>query len=123
MIEQLLAQPVGEERWESVHYAPNRDAEGRVIGIYAVHTDVHDQKRNEDALRTRRVYQPALSHQSALQMMTESCAGHFDPAVLRVMFAAGYDDSVKRKPWRQTPPGTEPGEEERPRAGLSYTVP
>ncbi len=49
-VEQLLAQPVGEERWESVHYAPNRDAEGRVIGIYAVHTDVHDQKRNEDAL-------------------------------------------------------------------------
>jgi diguanylate cyclase (GGDEF)-like protein/PAS domain S-box-containing protein len=47
----MLAQPSGEERWESVHYAPNRDAEGRVIGIYAVHTDVHDQKRNEDALR------------------------------------------------------------------------
>ena len=39
------------ERWESVHYAPNRDAEGNVIGIYAVHTDVHEQKRNEDALR------------------------------------------------------------------------
>ena len=50
-VEQMLAQPSGEERWESVHYAPNRDAEGRVIGIYAVHTDVHDQKRNEDALR------------------------------------------------------------------------
>ena len=38
-------------KWESVHYAPNRDAEGNVIGIYAVHTDVHDQKRNEEALR------------------------------------------------------------------------
>jgi diguanylate cyclase (GGDEF)-like protein/PAS domain S-box-containing protein len=50
-VEQVLAQPSGEERWESVHYAPNRDAEDRVIGIYAVHTDVHDQKRNEDALR------------------------------------------------------------------------
>ncbi len=49
--EQLLAQPAGEERWELVHYAPNRDAEDRVIGIYAVHTDVHDQRRNEDALR------------------------------------------------------------------------
>ena len=49
-VEQLLAQPTGDERWESVHYAPNRDAEGVVIGIYAVHTDVHDQKRNEDAL-------------------------------------------------------------------------
>jgi diguanylate cyclase (GGDEF)-like protein/PAS domain S-box-containing protein len=50
-VEQMLKQPSGEERWEAVHYAPNRDAEGKVIGIYAVHTDVHDQKRNEDALR------------------------------------------------------------------------
>ena len=50
-LEQMLAQPSGEERWESVHYAPNRDAEGRVIGIYAVHTDIHEQKHNEEALR------------------------------------------------------------------------
>src|SRR5205085_390520 len=49
--EQMLVQPNGEQRWESIHYAPNRDAEGNVIGIYAVHTDIHDQKRNEDALR------------------------------------------------------------------------
>ena len=49
--EQLLAQPNGEQRWESIHFAPNRDAEGNVIGIYAVHTDIHDQKRNEEALR------------------------------------------------------------------------
>ena len=49
--EQLLVQPNGEQRWESIHYAPNRDAEGNVIGIYAVHTDIHDQKRNEEALR------------------------------------------------------------------------
>ncbi len=49
--EQTLVQPEGEPRWESIHYAPNRDGEGNVIGIYAVHTDVHDQKNNEDALR------------------------------------------------------------------------
>ncbi len=49
--ELMLEQPEGEPRWEAIHYAPNRDAEGKVIGIYAVHTDVHDQKRNEDALR------------------------------------------------------------------------
>jgi len=49
--EQLLVQPNGEQRWESVHFAPNRDSEGNVIGIYAVHTDIHDQKRNEEALR------------------------------------------------------------------------
>jgi diguanylate cyclase (GGDEF)-like protein/PAS domain S-box-containing protein len=49
--ELLLPQPNGDVKWESIHYAPNRDSEGNVIGIYAVHTDVHDQKRNEDALR------------------------------------------------------------------------
>ncbi|MGH8850747.1 MAG: sensor domain-containing protein [Casimicrobiaceae bacterium] len=49
--EQLLVQPNGDQRWESIHYAPNRDGEGNVIGIYAVHTDIHDQKRNEEALR------------------------------------------------------------------------
>jgi diguanylate cyclase (GGDEF)-like protein/PAS domain S-box-containing protein len=49
--EQTLVQPDGSLKWESVHYAPNRDGDGNVIGIYAVHTDVHDQKRNEEALR------------------------------------------------------------------------
>lgn len=49
--EQMLAQPDGSLKWESVHYAPQRDTEGNVIGIYAVHTDIHDQKRNEEALR------------------------------------------------------------------------
>ncbi len=49
--EALLIQPDGTQRWESMHYAPNRDGEGRVLGIYAVHTDIHDQKRNEEALR------------------------------------------------------------------------
>ena len=49
--EMMLVQPNGEQRWESIHYAPNRDAEGNVIGIYAVHTDIHDEKRNDEALR------------------------------------------------------------------------
>ena len=49
--EKQLTQPDGLERWESVHFAPNRDAEGNVVGIYAVHTDIHDQKRNEDELK------------------------------------------------------------------------
>ena len=47
----MLVQPDGTVKWESVHYAPNRDGDGNVVGIYAVHTDVHEQKRNEDALR------------------------------------------------------------------------
>ena len=40
-----------ESRWESIHYAPNRDTDGNVVGIYAVHGDIHDEKRNEEALR------------------------------------------------------------------------
>src|SRR5437764_967660 len=49
--EELLSQPDGKQRWESIHYAPNRDGEGNVIGIYAVHTDIHEEKHNAEALR------------------------------------------------------------------------
>jgi response regulator RpfG family c-di-GMP phosphodiesterase len=37
-----------------------------------------------DALRSRRVYKPALSHAAALQIMTEASPGHFDQALLPV---------------------------------------
>ena len=46
-----LPQPAGGTMWEAIHYAPHRDAEGNVIGIYAVHSDIDDQKKNEDALK------------------------------------------------------------------------
>jgi response regulator RpfG family c-di-GMP phosphodiesterase/serine/threonine protein kinase len=36
-----------------------------------------------DALRSRRVYKPALSHSAALQLMTEASPGQFDPALLQ----------------------------------------
>ena len=36
-----------------------------------------------DALRSRRVYKPALSHVAALQIMTEA-EGQFDPALMPV---------------------------------------
>ena len=49
--EMELAQPDGQMRWESVHYAPHRDADGNVVGIYAVHADIHDQKRNVGELK------------------------------------------------------------------------
>jgi diguanylate cyclase (GGDEF)-like protein/PAS domain S-box-containing protein len=49
--ELMLPQPGGELQWEAIHYAPHRDNDGNVVGIYAVHTDIHDQKKNEDALR------------------------------------------------------------------------
>jgi hypothetical protein len=47
----------------------------------------------------------------------------FDPEVLQVMYAAGYADGVNGTRWRTTPPGTEPGEADAPRTGLSYTAP
>jgi response regulator RpfG family c-di-GMP phosphodiesterase len=37
-----------------------------------------------DALRSRRVYKPALSHGATVQMMTEASDGHFDPALAQV---------------------------------------
>src|SRR5947199_3148020 len=46
--EMMLPQPNGELKWEGIHYAPNRDSEGNVVGIYAVHTDVHEEKHNAE---------------------------------------------------------------------------
>jgi response regulator RpfG family c-di-GMP phosphodiesterase len=37
-----------------------------------------------DALRSRRVYKPSLSHAATLQMMSESFHGQFDPALMPV---------------------------------------
>jgi HD-GYP domain-containing protein (c-di-GMP phosphodiesterase class II) len=37
-----------------------------------------------DALRSRRVYKPALSHSTAVVAMTEGSSGQFDPALLQV---------------------------------------
>jgi response regulator RpfG family c-di-GMP phosphodiesterase len=37
-----------------------------------------------DALRSRRVYKPALSHATTVRMMTEEFTGHFDPALIEV---------------------------------------
>jgi response regulator RpfG family c-di-GMP phosphodiesterase len=51
-----------------------------------------------DALRSRRVYKPVLSHATAVQLMTEASPGHFDPALLRAFVACGADfDRVFRE--------------------------
>ena len=39
----------------------------------------------------------------------------FEPAEMRKLFKLGYDSAVAGIPWRKTPPGAEPGEEEQPR--------
>jgi response regulator RpfG family c-di-GMP phosphodiesterase/serine/threonine protein kinase len=42
-----------------------------------------------DALRSRRTYKPALSHNAAVQIMTEASDGQFDPALLEVFQRCG----------------------------------
>ena len=67
------------ERWDGTGY-PDRLA-GRRIPLAArllALADVYD------ALRSRRVYKPALSHTTAVMTMTEGSPGHFDPALLEV---------------------------------------
>jgi len=67
------------ERWDGTGY-PDRLA-GESIPLVArlvAITDVYD------ALRSRRVYKPGLSHHTAVLTMTEGSPGHFDPALLEV---------------------------------------
>jgi HD-GYP domain-containing protein (c-di-GMP phosphodiesterase class II) len=44
-----------------------------------------------DALRSRRSYKPALSHSTAIQVMTKVSAGQFDPDLLQVYQRCGND--------------------------------
>jgi len=67
------------ERWDGSGY-PDRMAGDRIplaARLLAL-CDVYD------ALRSRRVYKPGLSHTTAVMTMTEASPGHFDPALLEV---------------------------------------
>ncbi|HSQ58148.1 MAG TPA: HD domain-containing phosphohydrolase, partial [Gemmata sp.] len=67
------------ERWDGSGY-PERLVGDRIplaARILAI-ADVYD------ALRSRRVYKPGLSHTTAVMTMTETSSGHFDPALLEV---------------------------------------
>ncbi len=68
------------ERWDGTGY-PDRLA-GTDIPLSALLVAVADVY---DALRSRRVYKPALAHEAALQIMIEGSPGHFDPALLPVL--------------------------------------
>jgi response regulator RpfG family c-di-GMP phosphodiesterase/serine/threonine protein kinase len=67
------------ERWDGTGY-PDRLAganiplAARVLAL----ADVYD------ALRSRRVYKPGLTHTTAVMTITEGSPGHFDPALLEV---------------------------------------
>jgi response regulator RpfG family c-di-GMP phosphodiesterase len=67
------------ERFDGTGY-PDRLA-GKAIPLSARIVTIGDVY---DALRSRRVYKPALSHSATLQMMLESSTGQFDPALLEV---------------------------------------
>ncbi|MGL6095913.1 MAG: patatin-like phospholipase family protein [Fimbriiglobus sp.] len=46
----------------------------------------------------------------------------FDPVVMQDLFALGHGYGTTNIPWRHTPPGGEPGEEEMPRAGFRFEI-
>ena len=66
------------ERWDGKGY-PDRLCE-QDIPLAARFVSVADVY---DALRSRRPHKPALSHSSAVEMMTESSHGQFDPVLMQ----------------------------------------
>jgi response regulator RpfG family c-di-GMP phosphodiesterase len=80
------------ERWDGTGY-PDRLA-GEDIPLVARIVAVADVY---DALRSRRVYKPGLSHHTAVLTMTEGSPGHFDPALVEVFRrVAGQFDHIFR---------------------------
>jgi putative two-component system response regulator len=67
------------ERWDGSGY-PDRLA-GTAIPLSARIVSICDVY---DALRCRKVYKPSLSHAAAVQIMSESAAGQFDPNLTSV---------------------------------------
>jgi response regulator RpfG family c-di-GMP phosphodiesterase len=67
------------ERYDGKGY-PDR-LEGEAIPLVARFVSVCDVY---DALRSRRVYKPALSHSATIQLIMEDSPGQFDPALLRI---------------------------------------
>ncbi len=67
------------ERWDGTGYPDRLAGEATPLSARLVAVgDVYD------ALRSRRVYKPALSHETATEHMLTRSAGHFDPALLEV---------------------------------------
>ncbi len=67
------------EKWDGTGY-PDR-LSGEAIPLVARLVAISDVY---DALRSKRVYKPGLSHNTTLLTMTESSPGHFDPALLDI---------------------------------------
>lgn len=67
------------EKWNGTGY-PDR-LSGEAIPVTARIVAIADVY---DALRSKRIYKPGLSHTTTLLTMTEANSGHFDPALLNV---------------------------------------
>lgn len=67
------------ERWDGKGY-PDRLSDENIplAARFVAVADVYD------ALRSRRPHKPALSHAAAVEVITESSHGHFDPALVHV---------------------------------------
>ncbi len=80
------------ERWDGTGYPDRLAGEGipLVARLVAI-ADVYD------ALRSRRVYKPGLSHHTTVLTMTDGSPGHFDPSLLDVFLrVASQFDRVFR---------------------------
>lgn len=81
------------EKWDGTGY-PDRLG-GEAIPLAARLVAVADVY---DALRSKRVYKPGLSHATAVETMTGRSPGHFDPALLEVFArCAGEFDRIFRE--------------------------
>ena len=66
------------ERYDGTGYPDRLTAEAIPLAARIVaFGDVYD------ALRSKRPYKPALTHEAALQLITESSPGHFDPMLMQ----------------------------------------
>jgi response regulator RpfG family c-di-GMP phosphodiesterase len=67
------------ERWDGKGYPDRlRDQDIPLAARFVSIADVYD------ALRSRRLHKPALSHTSAVEILTETSQGQFDPLLLQV---------------------------------------
>jgi response regulator RpfG family c-di-GMP phosphodiesterase len=74
------------ERWDGQGY-PDRIA-GNAIPLAARIVTISDVY---DALRSKRPYKPALSHEAAIQVMTQASPGQFDPSLLEIFKKCAAD--------------------------------
>src|SRR5439155_12636351 len=67
------------ERWDGAGYPDRLAGDGiPLCARFLALADVYD------ALRSRRVYKPALPHDAAVRIMTQESPGHFDQARVQV---------------------------------------